>query len=53
MNGTLTGRTDAEIQTFRDALGMMVGMVMLETRLCIAGEFKAHIRETEPGESKM
>ena len=48
--GPQTGRTEAEKQEFRDALEMMIGMVELETLLCIAGYFNAHIGETEPGE---
>ena len=48
--GPQTGRTEAEKQEFRDALEMMIGMVELETLLCIAGDFNAHIGETEPGE---
>ena len=31
---------------------MMIGMVELETLLCIAGDFNAHIGETEPGEEE-
>ena len=50
--GPQTGRTEAEKQEFRDALEMMIGMVELETLLCIAGDFNAHIGETEPGEGK-
>ena len=48
--GPHTGRTEAEKQESRDALEMMIGMVELEKLLCIAGDFNAHIRETEPGE---
>ena len=50
--GPQTGRTEAEKQEFRDALEMMIGMVELETLLCIAGDFNAHIGETEPGEEE-
>ena len=50
--GPQTGRTEAEKQEFRDALEMMIGMVELETLLCIAGDFNAHIGETEPGEQE-
>ena len=50
MYGPQTGRTEAEKQEFRDALEMMIGMVELETLICIAGDFNAHIGETEPGE---
>ena len=50
--GPQTGRTEAEKQEFRDALDMMIGMVELETLLCIAGYFNAHIGETEPGEEE-
>ena len=31
---------------------MTIGMVELETLLCIAGDFNAHIGETEPGEEE-
>ena len=48
--GPQAGRTEAEKQEFRDALGMMIGMVELETLLCTAGYGNAHIEETEPGE---
>ena len=48
--GPQTGRTKAEKQEFRDALEMMIGMVELETLLCIAGNCNAHIGETEPEE---
>ena len=41
--GPQTGRTEAEKQEFRDALEMMIGMVELETPLCIAGYFNPHI----------
>ena len=47
-----TGRTDAEKQEFREALEMMIGMVELETQLCIAGDCNAQIGETEPGEEE-
>ena len=50
--GPQTGRTEAEKQEFMDALEMMIGMVELETLLCIAGDFNAHIGETEPGEEE-
>ena len=50
--GPQTGRTEAEKQEFRYALDMMIGMVELETLLCIAGDFNAHIGETEPGEEE-
>ena len=50
MFGSQTGRTEADKQEFRDALEMMIGMVGLETLLCIPGYFNAHIGETEPGE---
>ena len=43
---------EAEKQEFRDALELMIGMVELETLLCIAGDFNAHIGETEPGEEE-
>ena len=48
-----TGRTWAEKHVFRDTLKMMIGMVQLETLLRIAGDFNAHIGETEPGEEEM
>ena len=47
-----TGRTEAEKREFGDALEMMIGMVELETLLCIAGDFNDHIGETEPGEEE-
>ena len=50
--GPQPGRTEAENQEFRDALEMMIGMVELETLLCIAGNCNAHIGETEPGEEE-
>ena len=50
--GPQTGMTEAEKQEFRDALEMMTGMVELETLLCIAGYFNAHIGEKEPGEEE-
>ena len=40
--------TEAEKQEFRDALEMMIGMVELETLLCISGDFNDHIGETDP-----
>ena len=46
-----TGRAEAEKQEFRDALEMMIGMVELETLLCIAGYFNA-IGETKPEEEE-
>ena len=48
--GPQTGRTKAEKQEFGDALDMMIGMVDLETLLCITGYCNAHTGETEPGE---
>ena len=50
--GPHTGWTKAGKQEFRDALEMMIGMVELETLLCIAGYFNTHIGETEPGEEE-
>ena len=50
--GPHTGRTEAEKQEFGDASEMMLGLVELETMLCTAGYFNAHIGETEPGEEE-
>ena len=50
--GPQTGRTEAGKQKVRYALEMMIGTVELETLLCIAGDFNAHIGETEPGEEE-
>ena len=43
-------RRDGRRQKNWDALEMMIGMVELDTLLCIAGYFNAHIGETEPRE---
>ena len=50
--GPQTGMAEAEKQEFGDALGMMIGMVELETLLCITGYVNAHIGETAPGEEE-
>ena len=51
--GPQTGRTEAGKQEFRDALEMMIGMVELETLLCIAGDCHAHIGKQSQGKRKM
>ena len=37
--GPQTGRTEAAKQEFRDALDVMIGLIVLDTLLCIAGYF--------------
>ena len=52
--GPQTGRTGADRQEVRDALEMMIGMVELETLLCSAGDFNAHIlKDRGTGEEEM
>ena len=41
-----------EKQEFRDTLERLMGMVELEVRLCIAGDFIMHVGVTELGEKE-
>ena len=50
--GPPTERMRPEKQEFRNALGMKIGMVELESLQCIAGYFNAYVGEREPGEEE-
>ena len=50
--GPETERTEAERQEFREALVWMLGMVELEAKLCIAGDFDAQVGVAKPGEEE-
>ena len=50
--GSKMGRTGAEKQEFRDTLERMMGMVELEVKLSLAGDFNAHAGVAEPGEEE-
>ena len=50
--GPQTGRTRQRNRSSEMHWRLMIGMVDLETLLCIAGYFNAHSGETEPGEEE-